>query len=331
MKKHSYLTFLFGLIVMMGCDPIPDKSISEPLSPEDLFKIFEKDTSFKATYEFIETANKLVLNTDVKKAEYLALTYRDFHNFYQVANNNSAEYARLDSLYGAQWEEELSSYDPKIDSLSKYWKDYLSKTNVSAYAKIDYKNHVEYKSNGIRNRIGLVFKIEVDPVVKLENLKFRYDALTTEEGADFIYNELIGVEKLYSGSTHHVKGPIEGSLEVEVQIRLQNRDDWPIWIAFMEGSNKYIFASIEELKINGGIVSNSVDQVPFYLRELWLAQNKDEADEILRSLLISSALDEEFESRSGYFLKKMREHLFTIDSLSASYWYKILDLVSKRN
>jgi hypothetical protein len=99
----------------------------------------------------------------------------------------------------------------------------------------------------------------------------------------------------------------------------------------MEGSNKYIFASIEELKINGEIISNSVDQVPFFLRQLWLAQKKDESDEILRTLLISNVLDEEFESKSGHFLKKMREHLFGIDSLSASYWYKILDLVSKRN
>ncbi|NVJ46468.1 MAG: hypothetical protein HWE07_05045 [Cytophagia bacterium] len=82
---NNWVVLIVSLL-FLGCNPIPAKSITKALSPEELFEIFEKDTSFESIYNFLESANKLVLNTDVKKAEHLGFTYRDFHEFFLLAN-----------------------------------------------------------------------------------------------------------------------------------------------------------------------------------------------------------------------------------------------------
>ncbi|MEB2784877.1 hypothetical protein [Algoriphagus persicinus] len=112
----TVLIFVFG-VLFIGCQSNLDRSIIEPLTPEELSVIIQKDTLFKGTYSIVEVANKFVLNTDVQRAEYLPLTYSRFHEFIQLASNQSNNYKYLDSLYSSEWKESVLKYEGKIDSL----------------------------------------------------------------------------------------------------------------------------------------------------------------------------------------------------------------------
>lgn len=112
----TVLIFVFG-VLFIGCQSNLDRSIIEPLTPKELSVIIQKDTLFKGTYSIVEVANKFVLNTDVQRAEYLPLTYSRFHEFIQLASNQSNNYKYLDSLYSSEWKESVLKYEGKIDSL----------------------------------------------------------------------------------------------------------------------------------------------------------------------------------------------------------------------
>jgi hypothetical protein len=118
MKHQVYFCIFFiSATVIVACNPIPDKSITEPIKPKELSKIFQKDSAFESTYEFVELGNILILNTKVKKAQYYDLTYRDFHDFYLLANEKSPYYKELENLFWEEYEQLSNSYQPRIDSL----------------------------------------------------------------------------------------------------------------------------------------------------------------------------------------------------------------------
>lgn len=151
--------FLLLSIAFIGCNPIPDKSITKPIAPEELFTIFQKDSLFKSTYSMAKIAQKLILNSDVAKAEFMDLTYPRFHEFVQLARNDGENYRVMDSLYSAEWKESLESYKSRIDSLvNSYEEQKLANPNLRLPFLID--EMISLNEKGYDNQVVFSMLIE---------------------------------------------------------------------------------------------------------------------------------------------------------------------------
>ncbi|MEB2784879.1 hypothetical protein [Algoriphagus persicinus] len=332
----NFITRIVVSIVSLGmlysCNPIPDKSISDPLTPEELAKIFEKDTSFKATYEFVEIANKLVLNTDVKKAEYLSLTYRQFHDFFLVANTSSDAYKKLDSSYNEAWNKEIIGFQPEIDSISNYWKDYYSDKNINEYAYVDFAGEVKYTRYGFTDSFGLKFLIGPYKDYTMEKIKISYNIQDQIFAKDFENDRALDISQVISIHKFEIKRPIKGLEEVEIRIKRQNSDIF--YELYPDGLDydKQVFASVDEVVVNGKIIKNQANEIPYEVKKYWRETFNDSTnrfDQFTVTTFINEFLDEDFEFQFEFTKRKIKEYLENKDPLSAKYFFQFAEILSK--
>ena len=334
MRNYSFLITVFVLATIVGCNPIPDKSIGEPLSPEELAKIFESDTSFKATYQFVESANKLVLNTDVKKAEFLELSYRDFHDFFLVANNSSDAYKKLDSSYNAEWNQKILRFQPQIDSISNYWKIFYSDKNINEYAYVDFAGVVKYTRYGYPDSFGLKFLIGPYRDYTLERIKVSYDIKSEVFEKDFMQEKILDISQVFSIHDFEIKRPIKDLEEVEIRIGRNNSDVfydlYPNGLEY----DKVVLASVDEVVVNGKIIKNQANEIPYEVKKYWretLNDSTNKFDEFTVTSFVNEFLDKDFEYQFEYSRRKKREYFEAKDPLSAKYFFQVAEILSKFN
>lgn len=317
--------------ILLSCNPIPDKSISDPLTPEELSKIFDKDTTFRKTYEFLETANKLVLNSDVKKAEFLALTYRRFHEFFKMADNTSQGYKRMDSTYRAEWDLLVAGYQPKIDSISSYWEHYLSDKRIDEYVYVDFAGVVVYTRYGYTDSFGLKFLVDPYKDYQIDRIKVSYKIIDQILFEDFEKEKKLGIDQVFSIQDFEINRPINGLEEVEIRIRNRNREIF--YKLYPDGLeyDKQIIASVDEVVIDGKTIKNKASDIPYVVREYWKdsMDSTNRFDQFTVTSIINEFIDKDFKYQFEYSIQKIKEYLEEKDSLSFKYYFQVVEIVSK--
>lgn len=119
MKK---LLLLSVIVLLTACMSSPlNKSVTEPMSVEELNQVIKTCENFSNLYEQIE---KVIKNSTItEKAAYADLTYKRVYDFmYKRWNTNFLEEAK------AEWEAKFGPYRfyERVDSMSNYWKEYVN-------------------------------------------------------------------------------------------------------------------------------------------------------------------------------------------------------------
>ena len=132
-------------VMIVGCNNIPDKPVSQKLNEIELSKAMESDKEFADFYrEVVSTVEKM---DDVEKARFLKLTYRKLFDYFKF-QADTAYWNKLERQWDKEFEDGYKVYIPKADSIIDYWKKYIDKNSLDNYAKIElaniYKEYWQY-------------------------------------------------------------------------------------------------------------------------------------------------------------------------------------------
>ena len=119
--KQSALLFL-GFFLLASCSSNGlNKSITEPLSVEELKVNMKKDTTFTDFYSQIQEVRDWINGDDVLQAKYGDITYKQIKKFIKHASDTTYFKEKSD-----KWKEEYATlypkYDKQVDSIITYWK-----------------------------------------------------------------------------------------------------------------------------------------------------------------------------------------------------------------
>ena len=154
--KRIILAFT-AIIVMIGCNKIPNKSVFEKLSTEELSVAFKYDDSFREFYE--STRDNMDDVSDVIKATYSDITYRRFFDFYKILLDSNYMESIIDE-YGLEWEMKYGVHLTKTDSVLNYWRNFKEENSLDKYVKIELASiDKEYYSFGPLSDVKLGFRL----------------------------------------------------------------------------------------------------------------------------------------------------------------------------
>lgn len=134
MKK---LLFIFAAALFVACNPIPNKSIFEDLSTDELASIIKSDSNFTEFYENIHSLVKISMFSDIQKAEYKDVTYRRLYKYYHRNNFEPEYWQPLTEQWSNEWDDTMAKDLLKVDSVSAYWADYKKQHSLSRFAKVE--------------------------------------------------------------------------------------------------------------------------------------------------------------------------------------------------
>lgn len=170
--RHKHLIISILGLLLYSCSNIPDKSIFESLSTEELSKIIKKDTLF---IDFYESQRKITEKfNEIDKAKFSGLTYRDLYKMYSYINDTTIM-SPLNKEWHSEWATEFGSYNTKVDSVVNYWTKYKSDNSLNKFVTVEfaevYKEYYTYSSD-VKN-VNLGFRLT--PLQgKIEQIKFSY-------------------------------------------------------------------------------------------------------------------------------------------------------------
>lgn len=170
--KDKYIIVLFLGIFIYSCSDIPNKSIFEPLTSEELSKIIKKDTLFIEFYKGQQKRNE-VLN-EIDKARFNYLTYRDLYKMFKYMVD-TAIMNPLGKEWETEWKKEFGVYRIKVDSVMAYWNKYKSDNSPDRFVTVEFfeidESYYSY-SYDVKN-VNLSFKFF--PLQgEVEQIKFNY-------------------------------------------------------------------------------------------------------------------------------------------------------------
>ena len=244
--KYIIATALLGLC-LYSCSNIPNKSIFEPLTTDELSKVIKKDTSF---IEFYEAQRKISekLN-EIDKAKFADLTYRRLFKMYQYIQD-TAIMVPIAQEWSAQWETLFGPYYNRADSVITYWTKYKNDNSLNKFINIEFAE---------LNKEYYTYSYDVKKV----SLGFRLTALQGPvEQVMFNYKYSAKISDFY-GEKHNciLTAPFENSIlrywEVEYsdEKRLKNSSttefarDYDIEIEITNVRKDGINYSLDDLKI----------------------------------------------------------------------------------
>ena len=138
---------VFACLLLVACNPIPNKTVFEELTTDELASAIKAEPGFADEYEAIRGLIELSNFSEVQKAQFKDVTYRHLYDFICHADD-SAYWAPLEEKWGQEWDNTLAKDLEKVDETMEYWEDYKAKNSLSRFAKVElssfYITHYEY-------------------------------------------------------------------------------------------------------------------------------------------------------------------------------------------
>ncbi|MCQ2323705.1 MAG: hypothetical protein MJZ53_02470 [Paludibacteraceae bacterium] len=146
MKKISLFSLL-AVILLSSCSSIPNKSVFEDLTTDELAKAIKSDDGFGDFYESMHGLIALSTFSEVQKAQYKDVTYRRLYKYINH-ETDSAKWAPKLEKWGKEWDETLANDLAKVEEKSEYWLNYKAENSLSRFAKVElssfYITHYSY-------------------------------------------------------------------------------------------------------------------------------------------------------------------------------------------
>ena len=144
------------IIAMISCNKIPNKSIFEKLTTDELAVAFKYDDTFREFYEFIDQVDDV---SDVVKASYSDITYRRFFDYYKILLDSNY-WKPLKDEWELEWNNNFSLYLTNADSVLNYWRNFKEENSLDKYVKIELSSiDKEFYSFGALSDVNLGFRL----------------------------------------------------------------------------------------------------------------------------------------------------------------------------
>jgi hypothetical protein len=145
------------IIAMISCNKIPNKSIFEKLTTDELAVAFKYDDTFREFYEL--TIDQVDDVSDVVKASYSDITYRRFFDYYKFLSDSNY-WKPLKDEWELEWNNNFSLYLTKADSVLNYWRNFKEENSLDKYVKIELSSiDKEFYSFGALSDVNLGFRL----------------------------------------------------------------------------------------------------------------------------------------------------------------------------
>ena len=170
MERLKYLLLSLLIVACSGKkDVIPDKSIFEPLTVEELSTIIKQDTLFVDFYESIQ--EEVEDYTDIEKAKFNDVTYRGLYRAYESLIDHE-EYGQFTLPFWDEWGKTYEADIEKADSLILFWERYRAEHNFQEYVSAEAVDLVTESTYGIKS---VYMVVRVTPLVEdIKNVNIKY-------------------------------------------------------------------------------------------------------------------------------------------------------------
>lgn len=173
--------------MLCSCNNIPNKSVFESLSTDELSKTIKVDTAFASFYQKQQVISEKL--NEIDKAKFNDITYRKLYKMHQYVSDSAIINPMLD-LWNNEWESEYGIYQTKIDSVLNYWIKYKEDNSLSQFVTIEFaeidKEYYSY-SRDVKD-VNIGFRL-TPKEGRIEQIKFnyRYSAKINDFYGDKIY------------------------------------------------------------------------------------------------------------------------------------------------
>lgn len=141
---RTIFIFAVATTLLVSCNPIPNKSVFEELSTEELASAIKSAPEFAETYEGIRNLGALISFSATQKAMYKDVTYRRLYK-YTHHLSDSTFWQSKNEKWGQEWDETFANDLAKVDERVAYWTDYKVQNSLSRFAKVELSSlHITY-------------------------------------------------------------------------------------------------------------------------------------------------------------------------------------------
>ncbi len=305
--KRVFLAFA-AIIIITSCNKIPNKSIFEKLTTDELSTAFKQDNTFRDFYEFVR--EDLDEASDVVKATYNDITYRRFFNFFKFMMDSTNLAPKMQG-WEAEWQNQYGVYLLKADSVLNYWQNYKAENSLDKYVKIElYEIDKEYYSYlGTLKNVNIGFRLTpLQGTVEQVVFTYGFNA-KIHEGSEYY-------DKKRCRSTRPFSTPIvrywKASYSDEDLLSGYNAE------TFLRDYN--IYFEVTDIRIGGENLSIDNLNIPEVVSNCFDYENKypslyeNEKNDLIKSLIYSDfvPINEYMEEKYVNSLKEKDEHCYNL-------------------
>lgn len=117
MKIAKVILGTLFLLLAVSCNNALNKSIAEPLTPEEVSQAVKKDPGFSFTYKLVERRDNY-LRTTSQKAMWQDLTYGRLHKFINIILDNDFQESHQKE-FAQKWESQYGHYKVSAASMGR--------------------------------------------------------------------------------------------------------------------------------------------------------------------------------------------------------------------
>lgn len=281
-----------------------DKSILEPLDPNDVAAIIKDDPQFRKVYELTNTIREQV-RTPEDKAKYGEITYKRLRDYMNYFGNKMYTDEQIE-VFRKNYESEIHEpVKPKVDELVKKWQKFVEENDVNKYLEIQVQT--SYTTDGWGTSHPAWYFVIKTPKGKLADCDVTVECKNPEQGYES-----------YGTSTQHF-----GSLE-ELQEQV-GRDNQKYWVNVTNSDfwNEYqMIPTINSVTLANGkvITADAANEVPETVKAYLDNKNADTEFAMIKELI-----DKTYPSENEYAAKQLEKKLQELDPLC----YELLTKVSR--
>lgn len=323
----SINTIILGILLLFSitsCNSVLNKSISEPLTLEEVEKAVQKDYRFSFTYKFVEM-HRNYLQTESQKVMWKDLTYSRLHKFINTVVDTTFQKTHEEE-FAKKWELQYGQYKASVDSVYNIWQKYWDTHQAASYVRVELidieKEYMESVWGGGPIVTSRDFVMKVIPLRgTVDCVSFDYDLFEMDEEPSFSdlfsHYHSVQIDKAFSAPVV-VKDYPTVSFEKNEMIKSSD---------FKTVLSKYKFGYfINYVIVNGKRVDmlslrKAIPDVVFeYMRHKRNKKASDFDKEYSFKRVVEEILKKEYESKDTYIYNQMCNICKEIDELAFQFY-----------
>lgn len=308
MKRICYLTLICVLFV--ACNPIPQKSVFEELTTDELASAIKAVPEFAKEYEAIRIVVQLADFSEVQKVQYKDVTYRRLYSYLNHAYD-SIYWAPSEVKWGKEWDNTFAKDLEKVPEQVDYWNEYKSKHSLSRFANVELSRFDATYYEYIGGVEDAYIYFNITPLQgPIEQIVFTYS---------YAYKINNGKEKTSQKCIY--SSPIYRTTEAAWELDYFEKEKFGDMIA-SEFYEKYdMDIEITNVRKDGKNYSLEDLNIPEAITAIWEDWNPETCDGV------AALINPSYVSRNAYIENKKNEELREYDSLCADF----CDALSQKN
>lgn len=224
-NKLQYTVYGFALIFFLSaCGGPLNKSVTEPLTLEEVEEIVKKYDDFKYEYEHkIFPKMEKMTDNSLERQQYEKLTYGDYMKFNEFRLHNNWE-----EQFNHEWDQRFDDekltkqLDSMMDSIIGYWDNYVIENAPSTYVSIELIEFIKTVSESWSGKnLDASVRLKVTPLRgKIDKMSAKYTLYRTDKTEPDTYTmaEHLGAGKI------EIENPFDAPVIVESKLSIS--DSW---------------------------------------------------------------------------------------------------------